>query len=122
MDLRDISRRELLIRGSAALAGLMVLQSPLLAQAFPSRPGEEVIPWMAQPPVNLMSHVVSNLPPWEELDSWITPNAKFFRVAHCQGPAGPLIDTWCVPSVRHSHPGLCMLPIWEKSVGKEQRS
>ena len=43
MDLRDVSCRELLIQGSAAFAGLMVLQSPLLAQAFPSRPGEEVI-------------------------------------------------------------------------------
>jgi DMSO/TMAO reductase YedYZ molybdopterin-dependent catalytic subunit len=27
-----------------------------------------------------------------ELDSWITPTAKFFRVAHYQGPAGLLID------------------------------
>jgi len=122
MDPRDISRRELLMQGSAALAGLMVLRSPLLAQAFPSRPGEEVIPWLDQPPANPMPHVVSNLPPWEELDSWITPNAKFFRVAHYQGPSGPLIDAWSVPSVKHSHPGLCMLPIWEKSVGKEQRS
>jgi DMSO/TMAO reductase YedYZ molybdopterin-dependent catalytic subunit len=39
-----------------------------------------------------MPHVVSNLPRWEELDSWITPNAKFFRVAHYQGPSGPLLD------------------------------
>jgi DMSO/TMAO reductase YedYZ molybdopterin-dependent catalytic subunit len=92
MDPRDISRRELLIQGSAALAGLMVLQSPLLAQAFPSRPGEEVIPWTDQPPANPMPNAVSNLPRWEELDSWITPNAQFFRVAHYQGPSGPLID------------------------------
>jgi DMSO/TMAO reductase YedYZ molybdopterin-dependent catalytic subunit len=92
MDPRDISRRELLIQGSAALAGLMVLQSPLWAQAFPSRPGEEVIPWVDQPPANPMPHAVSNLPRWEELDSWVTPNAKFFRVAHYQGPSGPLID------------------------------
>jgi DMSO/TMAO reductase YedYZ molybdopterin-dependent catalytic subunit len=92
MDPRDISRRELLIQGSTALAGLMALRSPLLAQAFPSRPGEEVIPWVDQPPVNPMPHVVSNLPRWEELEAWITPNAKFFRVAHYQGPSGPLLD------------------------------
>jgi DMSO/TMAO reductase YedYZ molybdopterin-dependent catalytic subunit len=92
MDSRDISRRELLIQGSAALAGLMMLRSPLLAQAFPSRPGEEVIPWTDQPPANPMPHAVSNLPRWEELDSWVTPNAKFFRVAHYQGPSGTLID------------------------------
>ena len=42
MDIRDISRRELLLHGSAACAGLALLQSPLLARAFPSRPGEEV--------------------------------------------------------------------------------
>jgi DMSO/TMAO reductase YedYZ molybdopterin-dependent catalytic subunit len=91
MDPRDISRRELLMQGSAALAGLIALQSPLWAQAF-SRPGEEVIPWADQPPANPLPHVVSNLPRWEELDSFITPTAKFFRVAHYQGPSGPLID------------------------------
>ena len=45
MDTRQMSRRELLWQGSAMLAGLTLLHSPWLAQAFPSRPGEEVIPW-----------------------------------------------------------------------------
>jgi DMSO/TMAO reductase YedYZ molybdopterin-dependent catalytic subunit len=36
--------------------------------------------------------VVSNQLQWEELDAWITPNAKFFRIAHYQGPSGPALD------------------------------
>jgi DMSO/TMAO reductase YedYZ molybdopterin-dependent catalytic subunit len=63
-----------------------------LAQAFPSRPGEVVIPWMDQPPPHPRPQVVSNLQQWEDLDSWITPNEKFFRIAHYQGPSGPDID------------------------------
>ena len=29
---------------------------------------------------------------WDELDAWVTPNAKFFRVAHYHKPLGPVID------------------------------
>jgi DMSO/TMAO reductase YedYZ molybdopterin-dependent catalytic subunit len=92
MDTREMSRRDLFVQGSAAFIGLAFLNAPRLAQAFPSRPGEEVIPWVDQPPPHPRPHVVSNLPQWEELDAWITPNAKFFRVAHYQGPLGPAID------------------------------
>jgi DMSO/TMAO reductase YedYZ molybdopterin-dependent catalytic subunit len=87
MDARDFGRRELLLQGSQALAGLALLHSALLAQAFPSRPGEEVIPWVDQPPANPSGGVVENLPQWEELASWLTPNDKFFRVAHYNKPA-----------------------------------
>jgi DMSO/TMAO reductase YedYZ molybdopterin-dependent catalytic subunit len=80
------------MQGSTALAGLALLHSPWLAQAFPSRPGEEVIPWLDQPPPHPRPQVVSNQLQWEELDTWITPNAKFFRIAHYQGPLGPGID------------------------------
>src|SRR4030095_13659286 len=87
MDARDIGRRELLLQGSQALAGLALLHSALLAQAFPSRPGEEVIPGVDEPPANPSGGVVENLPQWEELASWLTPNDKFFRVAHYNKPA-----------------------------------
>ncbi len=87
MDTRHVSRRDLLLQGSAALAGLALLHSPWLAQAVPSRPGEEVIPWSDQPPVNPMPHVVGNLRQWEELDAWLTPNDKFFSVGHYNKPA-----------------------------------
>jgi DMSO/TMAO reductase YedYZ molybdopterin-dependent catalytic subunit len=86
MDTRKISRRELLIQGSGVLAGLALLHSPWVAQAFPSRPGEVVIPWVDQPPANPAPEVVANLRPWEELDAWLTPNDKFFRVAHYDKP------------------------------------
>ena len=77
MDTPDTSRRELLIQGSA---GLVLLQASWLVQAFPSRPGEEVVPWLDQPGANPSGGVVENLQPWENLGSFITPNDKFFRV------------------------------------------
>ena len=80
----DVSRRELLIQGSATLA---LLHAPWLAQAFPSRPGEEVVPWLDQPGPNPSGGVVENLQPWENLAaSFITPNDKFFRVSHYDKP------------------------------------
>jgi DMSO/TMAO reductase YedYZ molybdopterin-dependent catalytic subunit len=85
MDTLDISRRELLIRGSA-LAGLACLSCPWLAHAFPVASGEEVIPWLDQPPSNPKPEVVGNLRQWEELDSWITPKDKFFTVGHYNKP------------------------------------
>ena len=86
MDTRDISRRDLLLQGSATLTGLALLHAPWAAQAFPSRPGEEVIPWLDQPPANPSAGVVENLQPWENLASWLTPNDKFFQVAHYNKP------------------------------------
>jgi DMSO/TMAO reductase YedYZ molybdopterin-dependent catalytic subunit len=84
-----MSRRELLRQGSAAAVGLTLLQSPLLVQAFPSWPGEEVIPFLERPqPPSADFNVLK----WDELDAWITPNAKFFRVAHYHKPLGPIID------------------------------
>ena len=79
MNTPEISRRELLRQGGAAVIGLALLPSPLEAQAFPHRVGEEVIPFLDQPQppspeLNLLN--------WAEVDSWITPNQKFFRVLH----------------------------------------
>ena len=89
MHTREISRRELLMHSSAAVVGLTLLHSPLLAQAFPSRPGEEVIPFFEQPqPPSADLNVLK----WDEFNAWITPNAKFFRVAHYHKPLGPVID------------------------------
>ena len=86
MDTREISRRKLLWQGSAAFAGLALAHSPWIAEAFPSRPGEEVIPWLDQPPANPSGGVVENLQRWEELSSWVTPNDKFFSVGHYNKP------------------------------------
>jgi DMSO/TMAO reductase YedYZ molybdopterin-dependent catalytic subunit len=86
MDTREISRRKLLWQGSAALAGLALVRSPWVAEAFPSRPGEEVIPWLDQPPANPSGGVVEGLQRWEDLASWLTPNDKFFSVGHYNKP------------------------------------
>ena len=78
-----ISRRQFLVQGSA---GLVLLQASWLVQAFPSRPGEEVVPWLDQPGANPSGGVVENLQPWENLGSFLTPNDKFFRVSHYDKP------------------------------------
>ena len=86
MATREISRRALL-QGSAALAGLAFLRLPLPADAFPDRPGEEVLPWLDQPAPNPVPEVAGTLLHWEELDSWITPNEKFFTITHFGPPS-----------------------------------
>ena len=75
------------MQGSAALIGLAWLQGPGQALAFPRWSGEQVIPWLDQPPANPMPQVVGNLLQWEQLDSWITPNDKFFTVGHYDKPS-----------------------------------
>ena len=89
MNTPEMSRRELLRQGGAAVVGLTLLRSPWLAQAFPRQPGEEVLPWV-EPPQAPSSDF--NLLNWQELDSWITPNQKFFRVVHYNKPLGPALD------------------------------
>jgi DMSO/TMAO reductase YedYZ molybdopterin-dependent catalytic subunit len=82
----ELPRRDFVIQGSAALAALAVLQASRLAQAFPSSPGDKVIPWLDQPPENPVPQVVANQLKWEDVDSWLTPNEKFFSVAHYDRP------------------------------------
>jgi DMSO/TMAO reductase YedYZ molybdopterin-dependent catalytic subunit len=82
----ELRRREFLVQGSAALAALTVLQASRLAHAYPGRPGETVVPWLDQPPENPVPQVVANQLKWEDLDTWITPNEKFFSIAHYNRP------------------------------------
>jgi DMSO/TMAO reductase YedYZ molybdopterin-dependent catalytic subunit len=79
-----LRRRDFVIQGSTVLAGLYLSR---LAQAFPTREGETVIPWLDQPapnpdPVGIQTQLV-----WEELSSWVTPNEKFFSISHFDRPA-----------------------------------
>jgi DMSO/TMAO reductase YedYZ molybdopterin-dependent catalytic subunit len=104
MDHREMSRRTVL-QGGAALAGLALLGSKLpafasespaagqqaiwpghVALSFPTRPGEEVLPWIDQPAPNPVPDIVGNQLQWEALDSWITPNEKFFTIKHYAQP------------------------------------
>lgn len=80
-------RREVLLGGGAALAGLALLQGCGSAQAaFPTRPGERVLPWADQPGENPIPQVVANQLRWEDLESVVTPASRFFSVAHYNRP------------------------------------
>src|SRR5262245_10817154 len=69
MEYQGLSRRTLLKGGSAALAGLTVLRVAGPAPTFPGHSGEEVIPWLDQPPPGPFSpENVGNLLVWEGLD------------------------------------------------------
>ena len=88
MDSRSMSRRDLLLTGSTALAALTFLHLDRLAEAVPLRQGEEVLPWLDQraevpPPAQ---SVIGQQLVWEELDSWITPADKFFTIIHFGKP------------------------------------
>ncbi len=78
---RFISRRNLLRRGGAALGGLYLLGRPTTAWAMALSPDEEVIPWADRRPDNPMPDVIRNQQVWEDLDSWITPNDRFFGIS-----------------------------------------
>jgi DMSO/TMAO reductase YedYZ molybdopterin-dependent catalytic subunit len=95
MEHHGISRRTLL-KGGAALAGLTVLRVAGPTRAF-GQPGEEVIPWLDQPPPGPFSPAnVGNLLEWEALDSWLTPTDNFFYVNHYGQPDGLDEATWRV--------------------------
>src|SRR4029450_4064800 len=80
-------RRDFLAYGSASIAGLTVLRSSL-ARAFPARAGEEVVPWADQPPPvpDAAAGGVQNLQKWEDLNTWLTPNERFFSISHYDRP------------------------------------
>jgi DMSO/TMAO reductase YedYZ molybdopterin-dependent catalytic subunit len=81
----QLQRRDFIVKGSAALATLAMFQSRL-AQAFPSRQGETVIPWLDQPAENPVPEIIKTQLVWEDLDTWVTPNDKFFSIAHFDRP------------------------------------
>jgi DMSO/TMAO reductase YedYZ molybdopterin-dependent catalytic subunit len=82
----ETSRREFVVQGGAAFTGLALINTPFFAQAFPSQKGEEVVPWLDQPPANPAPDAVRSLLRWEDLDSWLTPNDEFFAVNHYNWP------------------------------------
>lgn len=87
-----ISRRDFTIKSIAALTAMELLHASR-AFAYPGRPGEVVLPWLDQPPPNTDPMGSQTLLVWEDLDSWITPNDKFFSISHFDRP---IIDasTW----------------------------
>jgi DMSO/TMAO reductase YedYZ molybdopterin-dependent catalytic subunit len=82
----EISRRELLQYSGAALTGMSLLNGVGSPRAVSAQAGDEVIPWLDQPAENQEPEAIVNQLVWEELDSWITPNEKFFSIAHFYHP------------------------------------
>jgi DMSO/TMAO reductase YedYZ molybdopterin-dependent catalytic subunit len=80
-----LQRREL-IQGSAAVAAIAALHTARRAYAFPTRSGEKVVEWTDKLPPNPVPEVIKNQLVWEDLDSWVTPNDKFFSIAHFNRP------------------------------------
>jgi DMSO/TMAO reductase YedYZ molybdopterin-dependent catalytic subunit len=85
MDTHAVSRRAVLLGGGAALAGLAFLRLPEVAQAFPTRQGEVIIPWLDRPTPDPRPPDAIQLQ-WEDLNSWLTPNDKFMVVYHFNKP------------------------------------
>ena len=83
--MEHIDRREVLL-GSGAASGALLLGRGF---ALAAENREQLIPWADQPPPvpPPAQAVVKTLTPWESLDSWITPDDKFFGVGHYEWPA-----------------------------------
>ena len=75
-------RRDLLLAGVAT--GFALFSE----QAFAQSTSGKVVPWADQPPPipPPAQNAVHNLTAWESLDSWLTPNDKFFSIAHYNRP------------------------------------
>ncbi|MYC89219.1 MAG: sulfite oxidase [Gemmatimonadales bacterium] len=79
-----IPRRQVLIRGGAAAAGLAVLPTDIFRGWLAGFDQEAVIPWVQRPHAGMRERV--NVLNWEEVDSWITPTDQMFRVGHYGSP------------------------------------
>lgn len=79
-----IPRRQVLIQGGAAAAGLAVLPTDIFRGWLAGFDQEAVIPWVQRPHPGLTERM--NILNWEELDSWITPVRQMFRVGHYGSP------------------------------------
>jgi DMSO/TMAO reductase YedYZ molybdopterin-dependent catalytic subunit len=79
------TRRSVLLNSGAA-AGILLLEWRRFA--FAAQGTEQLIPWADQPPPvpPPAQKAIHNLTPWESLDSWITPNEKFFYIVHYEVP------------------------------------
>ncbi len=78
----DIQRRTIL---GSALAGAALLRGRAIAQTVSN---QTFIPWSDQPPPvpPPFANIAQGLTRWEDLDTWITPNEKFFSMARYERP------------------------------------
>lgn len=92
MENPDISRRTLLKTSVTTIGGLTALRIAGPTQAF-GQPGDEVIPWLDQPPPDPFP-TDGNLLKWETLDSWLIPTEDFFFVSHYGPPENLEESLW----------------------------
>ena len=76
-----MERRDFLKQSGFTLTALLL--SPWSVYAFPRREGEVLIPFADQPPASENKRVLLD---WNHLDTFITPNEKFFNVSHYGKP------------------------------------
>ena len=76
---KELQRRIVL---GAAIVGAALLKGRAFAQT------EKLISWTDIPPPvpEQLQNVVKGITRWEDLDSWITPNDKWFSIAHYKRP------------------------------------
>ena len=81
----QLQRRDFLV-ASSALAGVAMMDC--FGMGALAQGADEIVPWADHPePIPPPAQgVIKNLTPWEDLDSWITPNAKFFSIGHYEWP------------------------------------
>jgi DMSO/TMAO reductase YedYZ molybdopterin-dependent catalytic subunit len=77
-----LQRREFIVNGSATVAALAIFQSRF-AIARPTPPGRDrdCLARSADDPQGIQNQLV-----WEDMDSWVTPNDKFFSISHFDRP------------------------------------
>ena len=104
MSTPHMSRRDVLLQGSLAVAGLALLRAPRLAYAFSAQPGEEVLTWLDQPAPNPVPDVVGTQLQWEALD----------QLAHAQRP---VLHRRALRQARPRcrRPGACRSAAWSSS-------
>jgi DMSO/TMAO reductase YedYZ molybdopterin-dependent catalytic subunit len=86
MNESTISRRTFLTGSATALAGLALFKASPIGRVFAQGNGETILPWLDQRIGDPPEAAVSNQQTWEQMDSWITPNDKFFSIAHYNRP------------------------------------
>ena len=99
-----MQRRDLLRSGG--FAGIAMLSGRAFAQTGVA--GDKLIPWSDQPPPvpPPLENVAKGLTRWEDLGSWITPNDKFFSIAHYGRRSIPKHGGWMCPG-KSANPPHC---------------
>jgi DMSO/TMAO reductase YedYZ molybdopterin-dependent catalytic subunit len=82
MDEHSIDRRSVLAGTAGVAAVWSIFGTSKAAHAYPTRPGETLVPWADRVPDNPVPQILPNQLDWEKFESWITPIDQFFGVGH----------------------------------------